>query len=225
MLWKASGSAFLATDGAGFSPDGVLEALGSKTSLLKELRIAIGYTGRGGHFEMLEQLGRILPSGGNQVQFLNAIPKAVRRIRKRWKRERPETEKNNLNEFCAYIATILNTGPACFVVPSWPQLDHTGKRFKPFELNEVEGFIAPSVPANILLGRTWIEDPMKDGRILFGAMRKAAFEEMSGASCVGGRCVYHEVSLLDVSDERLIIEWPDRLGEKINLKCLSDAIT
>lgn len=210
QLFMHDGDAYLVADGAGIDPEGRVIALGSKISVTSDMRMALAFSGYGGANEVQEALALRVPHGTPQDR-LNALPDVVAYLSGQAALANPEMHQRGLTGVTIFAATYLEDGPRCHIVTT-----EASHGIPTMQLVEVEGRMIPPVDVAAVLPFGGVTNPRLDAIALLNAQRRVTNEHFGGGSTVGGKCIMARVTFdgVEIID---LIEWPDKIGERIPL--------
>lgn len=216
-LFATDRAAIIATDSAYFHDDGTIADFGQKHVGSDEMRFHFAISGRGSVGELCEDLRALLPNGGTQSDWLAAMPKALRAMRERSRREQPHGELKvcngiGANDVAVFIAMVTDDGPRLLIMSTCPRPD-IGLAAA-YEFTETEGVVQPAIDVASVLPHGYWRGP-RDSRSLFNAQRKAGFPIYDGFGGLGGDCRMTIIERGKVTHKK-ICAWPDKIGDRIS---------
>lgn len=207
QVFTTDEAAFIATDTAYFGYDGRITGFGPKHLFAAPLRLAFGCHGLCSPMQLQETLAALLPGEVTQADVLNAMPKALRKIRRSRAREFPGNEPAGRNEIKIFVA-MFDDAPHCYVLST---ADAPDMGCRAYEWHETEGTHAPAVDIPRIWPHGYWRGPI-DSVSLFQAQRRVEFDLLDEGAGVGGDCFLTKVSAEGVTQQK-ICGWPDKVGQ------------
>lgn len=212
-LWLQPHAGHLVTDGAMYDADGVIHWIASKVVVAEGARMAIGFLGAVDQERIAIALQQRCDNFGHsqEVALQSLVPVAADLRLENASRD-PVPPDRGLNGFALLAVTWdARAGrPRGWIV----QTDDAPQRLaEPWTLHETAGYTTPDVPlpVDMACGRL---SGIAHGLEVLEAQRKHT--EPDGQHIVGGFGEVTTVTAAGVSKVRLV-DWPDRLGETIQL--------
>lgn len=202
-LFLKAGAAYIVADSAGYEPDGTILAIASKVAVADRLSMALICSGRANPVQISELLA--LYGTATQEDALRAIPLAMRDIREDNRLRAPDGELSGDNEMQVFVAMYSHERQRAETLYCTTTAEYDGGTLEPYVVRPVARVSTPfsDLP---------FDDPERDGLAILEAQRRIPWPD--GGYFVGGFGELVTVTR-DGIDKRKIVEWPDRVGEKI----------
>lgn len=213
-----AGAAYLFTDGATYTWEGVVRSIAPKVVVLDEAHMAIGWSGYGDPKDLTKGLKR--RRARSQTEVMDALPEIVREYVDTNVRRYPDFYREHLG--ISLLVALWNDGPQLWALHSDQAV--FGARNIPYQPLRLHGHldVEPGTESAIFGRAVNLLDPASfdpavDGLALLEHQRRQPLDDGHGGQprfMVGGFAQLTAVSAAGI-ETRVLRRWPDKVGRKI----------